>query len=94
MGCFGEGEEADVADVSCAEQVCDGMVGGASHSAIFCSDQLEELLVVEFTLWVGRHIRSGTFLGGGWAIDHFLPSWNGNSSEDRNTCSTVEEDKS
>lgn len=93
MGCFGEGEEADVADVSCAEHVCDGVEGGASHSAVFCSDPLEELLLVEFMLWVGRAIRSGRFLEGGWATDGFLLSWDGNSSEDRNACSAVEEDK-
>lgn len=93
MGCFGEGEEADVTDVSSAEQVCDVVVGGASHPAVFCSDQLEELLVVELTLWVGRGSRSGRFLGGGWAVDRFLPSWNGDSSEDWNACSAAEEDK-
>lgn len=93
MGCFGEGEEADVTYVSCAEEVCDGVVGGASHSAVFRSDQLEKLLVVEFTLWIGRVRRSGRFLGGGWAIDGLLPSWDGDSSEDWNARSAVEEDQ-
>lgn len=92
MRCFGEGEEADVAHVPGAEEVCDGVVGGASHSAVFRSDQLEELLVVEFTLWIGRVRRSGRFLGGGWAIDGLLPSWEGDASEGWNTRSAVEED--